>query len=55
MRSSLLRSQLAAAGAVFRERHGAEVVAGFRDRSIEHAAVRDAVGLTDFSDRKSVV
>jgi aminomethyltransferase len=49
MRVSLLKKQLAAAGAVFRERHGAEVSAFFADRSSEHAAVRDAVGLTDFS------
>ena len=49
MRSSLLKRQLAAAGAVFRERHGAEVAARVAERAAECAAVRDAVGLTDFS------
>lgn len=49
MRSSLLKRQLAAAGAVFRERHGAEVAAHVAERASEYAAVRDAVGLTDFS------
>jgi aminomethyltransferase len=34
---------------VFRERHDAEVVARFADRATEYAAVRDSVGLTDFS------
>jgi aminomethyltransferase len=49
VRISLLRSQLAAAGATFRERHGAEVVAGFQGRVPEQSAVRDNVGLADFS------
>ena len=49
MRASLLKSQFAAAGAVFRERHGAEVVARVAERATEYAAVRDAAGLTDFS------
>jgi glycine cleavage system aminomethyltransferase T len=49
MRVSLLRPQLAAAGAVFRERHGIEVAGHFSNRASEHAAVRDAAGLADFS------
>ena len=49
MRSSLLKPRLAAAGALFRERHGAEVAARVAGRDAEHAAVRDAAGLTDFS------
>lgn len=49
MRSSLLRPLLAQAGASFRERHGVEVVSHFADRAAEYSAVRDAVGLTDFS------
>jgi aminomethyltransferase len=49
MRVSVLKNQLAAAGAVFRERHGTEVVARFADRLMEQTVVRDAVGLTDFS------
>jgi aminomethyltransferase len=49
MRKSGIRNQLAAAGAVFRERHGAEVVARFADFPAEYSAVREAVGLTDLS------
>jgi aminomethyltransferase len=49
MRTSPLKDKLAAAGAAFQERHGAEVVAHFADRRAECGAVRDAVGLTDFS------
>jgi len=49
VRSSLLKPRLAAAGASFRERHGAEVAARVSGRAAEYAAVRDAVGLTDFS------
>ena len=49
MRGTLLRDQLAAGGAVFRERHDAEVVAYFGERFTEYSAVRDSVGLTDFS------
>ncbi len=45
----MLKSQFAAAGAVFRERHGAEVVARIAEHATEYAAVRDAAGLTDFS------
>ena len=49
MRSSLLKPQMAAAGAAFRERHGTEVAARVAGRAAEYAAVRDAAGLTDFS------
>jgi aminomethyltransferase len=49
MRRSHLQPQLAAAGAAFRERHGLEVVSHCADRRLEYDAVRDAVGLTDFS------
>jgi len=49
VRTSPLKDQLAAAGAVFRERHGVEVVSYFADRRAECGAVRDAVGVTDFS------
>ena len=49
MRSSVLKPRLAAVGAIFRERHGAEVAAQVAGRAAEYAAVRDAVGLTDFS------
>ena len=44
-----MRSLLAASGAVFRERYGIEVVARFADRRAEYQAVRESVGLTDFS------
>jgi aminomethyltransferase len=49
VRTSPLKDQLAAAGAVFQERHGSEVVSHFADRRAECGAVRDAVGVTDFS------
>lgn len=49
MRVSLLKRQIATAGVVFRERHGTEVTARVADRATEYAAIRDAVGLTDFS------
>ncbi len=49
MRISPLKKLLAANGAVFRQRDGTEVVARFTDRSTEYSAVREAVGLTDFS------
>jgi len=49
VRTSLVRAQLAAAGAAFRERHGVEVVSRLADREVEYRAVRDAVALTDFS------
>jgi aminomethyltransferase len=47
--TSLLKGKFAGAGALFRERHGAEVTARVSERPEEYAAVRDAVGLTDFS------
>ena len=46
---SPLRGKLAAAGAVFRERHGVEVVSHFGNPSAECGAVRDAAALADFS------
>jgi len=49
VRRSPFQAQLAAGGAAFRERYGIEVVSHFADRPTEYAAVRDAVGLTDFS------
>ena len=49
MRSSVLKPRLAAVGAIFRERHGAEVAAQVAGRAAEYAAVRDAAGLADFS------
>ena len=49
MRTSPLKDQLAAAGAVFRERHGVEVVSHFGDLPAECGAVRDAAALADFS------
>ena len=49
MRSSPLREKLAAAGAVFRERHGVEVAAHFGNPRAECGAVRDAAALADFS------
>ena len=49
MRTSPLKNRLAAAGAVFQERDGVEVVSRFADRRAECGAVRDAVGVTDFS------
>lgn len=49
MRISPLRETLAAAGAVFRERHGVEVVSNFGNLLAECGAVRDAAALADFS------
>jgi aminomethyltransferase len=49
VRKSPLNDKLAAAGAVFQERHGTAVVSHFADRRAECGAVRDAVGVTDFS------
>jgi len=49
MRTSPLKEKLAAAGAVFRERHGVEVAAHFGDPAAECVAVREAAALTDFS------
>ena len=48
MRASSLKRQFATAGAIFRERHGAEVTARVTGRGAEYAAIRDSVGLTDF-------
>jgi len=49
VRTSPLKETLAAAGAVFRNRHGIEVVAHFGDPRAECEAVRNAAALTDFS------
>jgi aminomethyltransferase len=49
MRTSPLRGKFAALGAAFNEQHGREIVTRVADRAAEYAAVRDAVGLTDFS------
>ena len=49
MRTSPLKEKLAAAGAVFRERHGVEVVSNFGNLQAECGAVRDAAALADFS------
>jgi len=49
MRTSPLRDKLAALGATFTEQNGRELVARFTDRAAEYAAVRDNVGLADFS------
>jgi len=49
VRISLLKDQLATAGAVFRERHGVEVVSHFGNLHAECGAVRDAAALADFS------
>jgi aminomethyltransferase len=49
VRTSPLRDKLAAAGAVFRERHGVEVVSHFGNLQAECGAVRDAAALADFS------
>jgi glycine cleavage system aminomethyltransferase T len=49
VRISPLKDTLAAAGAVFRERHGVEVVSHFGDLQAECGAVRDAAALADFS------
>jgi aminomethyltransferase len=49
VRISPLKDKLAAAGAVFRERHGVEVAAHFGNPAAECGAVRDAAALADFS------
>jgi aminomethyltransferase len=49
LRISPLREKLAAAGAVFCERHGVEVVSHFGDPRAESGAVRNAAALADFS------
>ena len=49
MRVSPLKDRFASQGAVTRERYGVEVVARVTDKLTECRAVRDAVGLADFS------
>ncbi|MEI6970696.1 MAG: glycine cleavage T C-terminal barrel domain-containing protein [bacterium] len=49
MRELLLREQWTKAGAVLVERHGVQVVSHVSGLRAEHVAVRDAVGITDFS------
>ncbi|MCP4679092.1 MAG: aminomethyl transferase family protein [Deltaproteobacteria bacterium] len=49
MRTSPIRELLASRGAVFSERAGVEVAARFTSFEEEYRAVREAVGLTDFS------
>lgn len=49
MRRSPLHDLLAARGAAFGERAGAEIAVGFGDPAAEYRAVREAVGLSDFS------
>jgi aminomethyltransferase len=49
VRISPLKEKLAAAGAVFRERHSVEVVSHFGNLRAECGAVRDAAALADFS------
>jgi glycine cleavage system aminomethyltransferase T len=49
MRKSPLHDLLASRGAVFGERAGAEIAIRFGDVDDEYRAVRDAVGITDFS------
>lgn len=49
MRKSMLSEQLTDRGARFRERQGVEVTAGFHEAKAEYLAIREAVGLTDFS------
>ena len=49
MRKSMLSGQLTELGARFRERQGVEVTAGFHEAKAEYTAIRDGVGLTDFS------
>lgn len=49
MRTSPLKPTWQAAGAVFAERYGTEVVSSFSDSATECGLVRNSVGLTDFS------
>jgi aminomethyltransferase len=49
MRRSPIRELLAERGASFVDRNGREIACCFSDFEQEYAAVRDAVGLTDFS------
>jgi aminomethyltransferase len=50
MRRSPVRDLLAAHGAVFSDRDGAEIAASFGDRAAEYNAVRNGIGLTDLSN-----
>lgn len=49
MRVSPIHDKLAAARAAFRQRWGVDLSSHFAERPAEYAAVREAVGLTDFS------
>lgn len=49
MRKSPIHDRLTVAGAKFRQRWGVEVPSHLADGPTEYAAVREAVGLTDFS------
>jgi len=49
MRKLLLRDFWSAAGATLAERHGLEIVSHVSDAGKEHLAVRDSLGITDFS------
>jgi aminomethyltransferase len=49
MRISPFKERLAGLGATFRQRYGTEVVAQVAGRQTEYLAVRNRVGLTDFS------
>jgi aminomethyltransferase len=49
VRTSPLKDRFAGKGTVLRERYGVEVVARVADKQTECRAVRDTVGLTDFS------
>ncbi len=49
MRTSPLRARWAAEGAVFEDQDGREIATAVADRRAEYEAVRQAVGLTDFS------
>ena len=49
MRIQTLTGCFASQGAALRERQGVQVVARMADKQAEYSAVRDAVGLTDFS------
>jgi aminomethyltransferase len=49
MRKSPLHELLASRGAVFAERAGAEIAVRFGEVDDEHRAVREAVGISDFS------
>ena len=50
MRHSVLKDNLAARGATFTARHGVEICAETKGFETEYAIVRDACGITDFSN-----